>query len=178
MKELLEQILNDPNATIALCAVVISLISLMLSILTAFQNRRNNRLSVRPIAYVLPQDYENKIAVIIQNKGTGPLVSKSIKFVSQDGEERSSLLDFMPGLNQGYYWKTFSKASKIIIRPSEEKVLLEFEGDVNDPIFIEQRDSIRQALSNIQIQLNYKSIFNEYRTFKLKYKLKWFGRHS
>lgn len=175
MHDLLQKILDDPKTTIALCAVLISLISLTLSLYTSYQTRKNNRLGVRPIAYILPDDYEERVSVELQNKGTGPLITKKIKFVNGD-IEKDYLIDFMPALKEGYYWTTFSKASKIILRPSEEKTLLEFKGDKNDKDFVEQRDNIRSALSVIEVQIKYTSIFNEFRPFKLNYKLKWFGR--
>ena len=176
MNKILEEILEKPETTIALYAFGISLIALILSIITAFQNRRNNRLGVRPLAYILPPDYEDRIAVIIQNKGTGPLISKEIKFVGENKVKKNHLIDFMPNLSEGYYWSTFSKASKIILRPSEETILLEFKGDVSDPNFKKQRDEIRAALSEIEIKMKYTSIFNEFSPFKLNYKLTWFGR--
>ncbi|GAA4839580.1 hypothetical protein [Algivirga pacifica] len=178
MKEIFNKILEEPKAIIALCAVIISLISLVLSIVTAYQNRKNSRLGVRPLAYIYPPDYEDRIAVIIQNKGTGPLITKELKFTRDNNEKKSYLIDFMPDLEDGYYWETFSKASKIILRPSEEKTLLEFKGDINDPKFIKQRDEIREALSKVQLKMKYTSIFNEKKPFKLDYKLTWFGRNK
>ena len=176
MKELLQKILDDPKSTIALCALGVSFISLCLSIITSYQNRKNNRLGVRPLAYIFPPDYEDQIAVIIQNKGTGPLITKKIKFVDQNNIEKNYLIDFMPKLKEGYYWSNFSKASKIVLRPSEEKILLEFKGEITDHDFIEQRDNIREALSKIEIRMKYTSIFNEWKPFKLNYKLTWFER--
>lgn len=176
MDELLQKILDKPESTLALCALGVSVISLVLAVLTSFQNRKNNRLNVKPMAYVLPPDYEGRIAVIIQNKGTGPLISREIKFIGENNVEKKYLLDFMPKLKYGYSWSTFSKASKIILRPSEEKVLLEFKGDDSDPNFIENRDQIREALSKIEIKMKYTSVFNETCSFKLNYKLSWFGR--
>lgn len=178
MEELLQNILEKPESILALCALGISMISLILSILTSFQNRKNNRLNVKPIAYVLPPDYENRIAVIIQNKGTGPLISREIKFIGENNVEKNYLLDFMPALKYGHKWTTFSKTSKIILRPSEEKVLLEFRGDDSDPNFIENRDQIREALSKIEIKMKYTSVFDEICSFKLNYKLSWFGREK
>jgi len=176
MKEILQKILDKPESIIALCALIVSAISLALAIINSFHNRKNNRLSVRPIAYILPPDYEDYIAVIIQNKGTGPLISKEIKFVDESNTEKNYLIDFMPKLEDGYYWKTFSKTSKIILSPLEEKILLEFRGDISDENFIRQRDKIRDALSKIEIQIKYTSIFNEWCPFKLNYKLSWFSR--
>lgn len=176
MKDLFQKILDKPDSIIALCALIVSAISLILALVSSFHNRKNNRLSVRPLAYILPPDYEDYIAVIIQNKGTGPLISKKIKFIDESNIEKKYLIDFMPELEGGYYWKTYSKTSKIILSPLEEKILLEFRGDLSVASFIRQRDKIREALSKIEIQIKYTSIFNEWCPFILNYKLSWFGR--
>lgn len=174
--DLLERILKKPDSTIALVAVIISLISLILSIISAAQSRKNNRLSVRPICYILPSDYEDYIAVRIQNKGTGPLITTKVEFKKGKDTIKPYLIDFMPELKSGYHWSDFSKASKIVLRPSEEKTLLEFKGDPSNPDFIHQRDKIREELSKIQINITYTSIFDEWCPFNLKYNLTWFAR--
>lgn len=168
-----QKILEEPRTTIALCAVIISLISLILSVITVFQNRKNNKLGVRPLAHILPPDYEDRIAVIIQNKGTGPLIATGLKFVGENNQEKSYLIDFMPDLEDGYYWTTFSKASKIVLRPSEEKTLLEFKGNISDPKFIKQRDEIRKALCKVELKMEYTSIFNEKN--HLNWTINWLG---
>lgn len=176
MKEILLKFLEEPQPIIALCALIISIVSLFLAFRTSYQNRMHDRLSVRPLAYVLPKDYEHNIAVIIQNKGTGPLITKQMSFNDKKGEIKKYLIDFMPNLMEGYYWTTFSKVQKIVLRPSEEKILLEFSGEISDKNFVRQRDKIRKALSDIEINMTYTSIYNEKRPFKLNYKLSWYKR--
>jgi len=127
------------------------------------------------LAYVLPMDYEDHIAVIIQNKGTGPLISSKISF-HNGKQERDYLVDFMPALNEGFYWTTFSKTKRIVLRPGEDKALLEFKGDIQNQDYIKQRDIIRKELSKIEIKLNYTSVFNERNPFKLNFKLSWYSR--
>ncbi|MEH6537296.1 MAG: hypothetical protein V7719_12940 [Psychroserpens sp.] len=71
-------------------------------------------------------NYDKTVKVILQNKGTGPLILKDIKFNRANNNSNNSLIDFMPHLSDGYYLSTFTKASKVILRPSEEIILLEF----------------------------------------------------
>jgi hypothetical protein len=178
MKEILLKILEKPEYILALCALIISIISLGLAFYSSYQNRLHNRLGVRPYAYILPKDYEDNIAVIIQNKGTGPLITKTISFCKNGVDNKKYLIDFMPSLYDGYYWSTFSKAQKIILRPSEEKVLIEFSGKLTDNDFKKQRDLIRKALSEIEMNIEYTSIYNEKKPFKLNYKLDWYKREK
>lgn len=176
MLEMLNEIINNPSSVVALCAVIISVISVLISIMSSYQSRKFNRLSVRPLAYVLPPDYENRIAVILLNKGTGPLITKKVRFINKLGEEKNSLIDFMPELDDGFYWSTFSKASKIILSPNEETTLIEFTGDPSDIRYLNQRDKIRKSLSELKIKIEYTSIFKESKPFKLNYNLTWFSR--
>lgn len=67
MNETLEIILEKSRTIISFSVTLISMIALVLFVITAFQNRKNNRLGVRPLAYILPSDYEDRIVVIIQN---------------------------------------------------------------------------------------------------------------
>ena len=56
---------ENMEAIVSICALVVAYI-------TYTSSKKHNYLSVKPIAYILPQDYEDKICVILQNKGTGP----------------------------------------------------------------------------------------------------------
>ena len=175
MNELLLKILEKPESIIAIFALIISIVSLGLAFYSSYQNRLHNQLGVRPLAYILPKDYEDNISVIIQNKGTGPLITKNISF-NNGKETKDYLIDFMPNLYKGYYWSTFSKAQKIVLRPSEEKVLIEFSGKLSDRDYIKQRNEIRKALGDIEINIEYTSIYKERKPFKLDYKLNWYKR--
>ena len=176
MKELLLKILNDPRSVVALCAVIISIISLFLAIYSAFQTRKNNRLSKLPIGYILPYDGEEEIHVTLQNNGTGPLITTSINFLNSSGEAKKSLVEWMPELGSNYQWTTFSEAKKIVLKPSDTKILLKLNGDKADPEFAKIRDEIRLALKDITVDIKYKSVFNERKNKHLLFKLKWFSR--
>lgn len=58
----------------AACALFVSVLSLGFSIYFSVKSREHNRLSVRPMPYILQPDYQDRIAVIVQNNGTGALI--------------------------------------------------------------------------------------------------------
>lgn len=58
------------SAVLAAVAVVLSLISLYLSHAALRHQREHNRLTVRPLAYVVVGDYENQLFVKLRNNGT------------------------------------------------------------------------------------------------------------
>lgn len=157
--------------------LLISLLGLVIALITFFSSRKHNRLSVKPIAYILPQDYEDKICVILQNKGTGPLISTNIDFKNEKtNKSEKSLINHMPSLKNNYHWRNFSKAQKFILSPNESKILLELDGKLDDKDFIENRDLIRKELANIIVNIKYTSVYNEFWKQDLKYKLDWYAR--
>lgn len=157
--------------------IIVSMCALSIALLTYYQSRTHNYLSVKPIANILPLDYENKICVILQNKGVGPLITKSIKFVNtKSKEEKKFLIDFMPKLLGKNTWTNFSKASKYILIPNEDKVLLEYSTKELDDNFEKNKRNIREALKDIVIHIEYEGVYGN-KTEILEYQLKWYKRH-
>lgn len=156
--------------------IIISIFSLFISFLLFFQTKRHNYLSVKPIAYILPKDYEDYICVVLQNKGTGPLITKSIKFINKiTNEEKPFLIDFMPQLLGGHHWSNFSKATEYTLIPNEDKILIEY-NPTNDKIGKTNKENIRKALKSIEIIIEYQGIYGE-NTEIIKKSLNWYGRH-
>jgi hypothetical protein len=157
--------------------LIISILGVVIALITFYSSRKHNRLSVKPIAYILPQDYEDKICVILQNKGTGPLISTFINFKDvKINKNEKSLINHMPSLKNDCKWRNFSKAQKFVLSPNESKILLELDGNIGDKDFIENRDLIRKKLADIEVNIKYTSIYNEYFKQDLKYKLDWYAR--
>lgn len=170
MCELVDFLNKNMEAIVSICALVVAYI-------TYTSSKKHNYLSVKPIAYILPQDYEDKICVILQNKGTGPLITKSIKFLNDETkEEKKYLLDFMPNLNGSSRWSNFSKTEKYILTPNENKILLEYSFKESDDSYEENKYKIRNALKDIRIVITYSGVYNE-KNETLDFKLKWYGRH-
>ena len=175
MRELFHRIITDPDAVIALGTLAISVASIILTLVTIIQTRKHNHLSVKPLCHIHPPDYEDRIAVIIQNHGIGPLVTKSIKFYDESNETKTYLIDLMPRLPTGYYWTHFTKSDSFVVPANNEKILIELSGKHTDVDFIKLRDSVRKRLSSITVEYEFTDIYG--RSFpKEIYKLSWFGR--
>lgn len=111
MREIIESISKflgeNMEAIVAICALFVAWV-------TYRSSQKHNYLSVKPIGYILPKDYTNHICVVLQNKGTGPLITKSIKFRNEiTGEEKDYLIDFMPTLMDEEVWSNFSKSKNV-----------------------------------------------------------------
>lgn len=71
-------------AITSLCAVIISTLSFVLTVITGFLQIKHNKNSIRPISDIRVQDYEDLIAVRIENVGIGPLVVRKLRFKRED----------------------------------------------------------------------------------------------
>ena len=157
-------------AITSICAVIISMFSLVLTIITSFLQMKHNKNSIKPIADIRVQDYEDMIAVRIENVGTGPLVVKKLIFTrDNDNREYSSLIEMMPYIKEP--WATFfEKADGWKISVDGKIDLLEL-----SPSLEESKESVREALSTITVSLTYTDVYGT--VFKESRKLDFFGRH-
>jgi len=161
---------ENMEAIVAICALIVAYI-------TYNSSKKHNFLSVKPIAYILPKDYEDSVCIILQNKGTGPLITKSIKFINDETkEEKKYLIDFIPNLKNNAKWSNFSKSQKYILSPNEDKILLEYTLHEKSQSFEENKLIIRNALKDIRVVITYSGVYNE-KEETLDFKLKWYGRH-
>ncbi|MGV7108010.1 hypothetical protein ACUSJC_15860 [Flavobacterium sp. U410] len=170
MRKIIHFLAENMEAILSICALIVAYI-------TYSSSRKHNYLSVKPIAYILPKDYEDHVCVILQNKGTGPLITKSIKFINDETkEEKKYLIDFVPALKHGEKYSNFSKANKYILTPNEDKILLEYTFRKDSKSFEENKRIIRKVLKDIRIVITYTGVYNETKD-TLDFKLKWYGRH-
>ena len=150
----------ESNFIVAISAITIALASLIVTIWQGIVTRKHNILSVKPIPDILTSNFENKIAVTLENNGTGPLIIKTFRAIV--GEEiKSNLVDWMPDIPAGYYWSNWLRNFEgCAIKPFESKLLLEFKLDENDNRQAEIRDNIRNALTKMSIEFEYTDIYN------------------
>lgn len=159
---------NLTNIT-SVCAIVISIISIVFTTTFSILQVKHNKNRVRPIASILLNDYENLLSVYIENVGTGPLTIT--KLTCSDGfRKENSLIELLPTVNQN--WSTFCESIDgrtipvggqvvlVEIQPQDEKI----------------RSKIRAALSKIEVSVEYSDIYNS--KFIKRRKLSYFGRHS
>jgi len=150
----------DNNIIVSISAIIIALASLVATIWQGKITRKHNILSVKPIPDILTSDFEDKIAVTLENNGTGPLIIKTFKAIISD-KSKSNVIDWMPNLPDGYYWSNWLRDFEgCAIKPFESKVLLEFKLNNEDEKQREIRDDIRRALSKVSIKFEYTDIYN------------------
>jgi hypothetical protein len=187
MESLIEFLKADANAANALGAVAsaiaaffalfVSIISLIVSVRTLSVQRKHNALSVRPLAEVTVADYENSLRVKVRNNGSGPMIIKVIT-VGDGNSTKESLIDWMPQLPTGRPWTTFSHSLRNrSLLPAAEIVLLELTEVTGEVEFSLCRNSVREALSILTVNVEYSDIYNSSMDPQIK-PLTWFGRHT
>ena len=150
----------DCNFIISVCSIIIALAALITTIWQGLITRKHNRLSVKPIGDILANNFEDKIDVILENKGTGPLIIKSFRAIVNN-ESKSNLIDWMPNLPNGFNWSNWLKDFEgTALKPLESITLLEFKLDFREEKQRKIRDNIRKALCKICIEFEYKDIYN------------------
>lgn len=154
---------------ISFLALIVSIVSIFCSVKYSKLQIEHNINSVRPISSIIINDYEKKIAVIINNDGTGPLIIK--KFIAVNSNQKKySLIELMPHINQP--WTTFVETLEGRSISVGNKInLIEI-----NPLTIDVKSKVRDALSDITIYLEYEDIYGN--LFKDERKLDFFGRHK
>ena len=156
------------SAISAFAAVVTSIISIIITLIYSKKQNEHNRNSVRPIAAIKFADYENRIAVEIENVGTGPLLISRLRF-TQGSIEKDTLLGLMPRIDQ--YWSTYTEAVDGWALPINGVITLIEIGPDND----ETRKLIRESLSTITASLDYTDIYST--KFHTERSFEFFARH-
>ena len=157
-------------------AFLISCISLWISVATLRHQKKHDALSLRPLPEVTVADFETKLRIALRNNGAGPMIVT--RLVAGDGSEvRNPILAWMPDLPDEYSWANFAgSVDGRSISPENSIVLLELTGDAQDPKFAKIRDSVRAALQNLTVNVEYTDVYNNVLPPHRK-SLKWFGRH-
>ena len=174
---LLKDYPNQINAFAAICALIVSFLSILLTVWTARQQRKHNHLSIKPIAAISFGDYENSISVTIKNKGVGPLLVDCFR-VTKGKVEKDSLILWMPSLPAGLCWTNYVPSiDGTCIAQGGEIVALQLDGDMTDSTFTSARDQVRNALSQLTATVDYHDIYG-HKIKPTKRDLSWFGRHT
>jgi len=149
------------SAVLAAVAVILSLISLYLSHAALRHQREHNRLTVRPLAYVVVGDYENHLFVKLRNNGTGPMIITSIVVVGAK-EPSAPLISAMPQLHPKVSWTNFVEdCSGRSVPAGGDLSLVELSSESSSSAgqFALSRDLVRSALGKLEVQVEYTDIY-------------------
>jgi hypothetical protein len=161
-----------------LIATIIAISSLFLSIYTAYLQRKNNILSVRPLCYIKNNNYENDLAVKICNYGIGPLIIQKIVISLDNQEIGCSLIQYISQEMQDTLWTDYvENISGRTIPTGGEIILIRLacEDYYDKPPFTIQRERLRKLLQPLSIEVVYKDVYDKEYNFSRS--LDFFGGH-
>lgn len=166
------------STILALSALIVSIVSLGLSAYFTWLERDHNRRSLRPLPFILQPDFEDKVAVVIRNNGTGPLILKKAHATSSADRRSGHLIDLVPTPPKGMVFRNFNRIDQTrAVRPGDEVDLLDLRINVNDPVAARYRDELRRVLGNVTLELTYTDVYcTRFPVYSRT--LDWFLRHS
>ncbi|HEY1403298.1 MAG TPA: hypothetical protein VGB05_04165 [Pyrinomonadaceae bacterium] len=177
--ELVKLIKENPdqiNALAAVCALLISFLSILLTFIALSLQRQHNFKSVTPIASILIGDFEDNLHVTLKNTGIGPAIIEQFR-VFYEKEEKDNIISWMPISPMGINWANFTpNIDGRSITPNESLIVLQLIGNPSDEEFAAFRDDVRRALKGLTVSLLYKDIYDRRMPIEQR-DLKWFARN-
>ncbi|RYU62665.1 hypothetical protein ERW51_18750 [Aliivibrio finisterrensis] len=158
---------------IAICAVIVSVVSIVVAIKTLNAQRRHNKLSLKPIVHISKGDYEDKIFVRVKNYGLGPLIITECE-INKYGEKYNTLVDSIGDRASELMWDTFSSnLDGRVLAPQKEFTLLEasFDEDSDNQL----KKYIRRSLASTVIIIRYTCVYGDNYPEERE-RLSWFSR--
>lgn len=139
------------EGTIAIIALMTSIISTIISFYTFRLQRAQNVKSVRPIIHVGQWDYENRLFVTLKNVGYGIAIVKRMSMINSKGESKSCIYDWLPNklpddMNYKEYWTPYTE---FVVQAGEVIKLIELPIDTTKPGQLEVRERIRRILGQL-----------------------------
>jgi len=140
---------------------IIAIVAIAISIYSIYLQRKHSTLAHKPIPVIVKYNYSDHISVKIWNKGTGPLIIKSIKI-----GEFNNLVDILPDQTKNLKFVEYiNDFRERAITSNDCLNMLEFKirHDENDkPInaYDIAIKTIKNELHEKKIVLNYTDIFN------------------
>lgn len=151
---------NLVEIIVSILAVAVAGLSLWYTNKGLSDQRRHNRLTVKPIPFVACADYEDLIRVKVRNDGTGPMIVRDISARKPGCEpEFNDLVSYMPELPSGMAWSNFSSGYVRSIPVGSELILVELKLDHAQSAQAAFRDLCRASLSQLEISVEYTDVY-------------------
>ena len=146
---------------IAVCALFVSILAVVVSLLALKIQRTHNQKSLKPIIFIEPYDYENCIQIKIRNEGLGPAIVKNIRVKNNNLEEKSSIFSWLPSnlpenMNYKEYW---TRSKNFVLRPGSLDHMLEIPVNTDDPVQRAEREKARKILKDLTVYVEYGDVY-------------------
>ena len=136
-----------------------------------------------PILKLDQVDNENRLAVILANRGVGPAIISSVKVKkAENGKFGSSIYEFMPSLPDTNWVVYASNFSDEVIAQQHSITILDFVADSEKMKKLHTPEelagllkTIRLALGDLTVEIQYTDVY-ESKSWSLSKPLTWFHR--
>lgn len=161
-------------------SIYIAIFALALTIITLWQQRNHDRLSVKPLANFHLVNFPDGIKIVIKNDGLGPMIIKSIRTFKEGDPERNDLGWPPEPLHKLKYSKIslgpiFGGAlENVSLSNGKSLVIFEHNCDISDKTHVDLVKRTKDSLKDLTIELVYSSIYEKER-FNLTTDLKNFS---
>lgn len=167
------------ETVISVCALVVSLTAIILTLVQINIQREHNFKSIKPIGQINVADYEADVHVAISNAGIGPLIITNVKVFNAQ-RQSTNLLNILPDdLVNSMIWTDFVvELVGRAVNVGEDVYLIRamFDDDENlTQELMDFRTRLRACLGQITIELTYTDVY-EKNTYTTSRQLTWFAR--
>lgn len=160
-KETANSIATIASASIALAAVILSIVSIWIARSTLKSQQAHNKLSVRPLAYIMIGDYDGRIFVKIRNHGTGPMIINSVTVIGA-ADPNKPLIQSMPLLGPKTAWTNFVEdcsGRSVPVGGEIDLVDFTFQEGFCESEYQRASSQIRKILGDLEICVNFTDIY-------------------
>jgi len=163
-----------------LIALVGIIVTFYLGIISDKRNESNLKIEQqkhRPILHIAYWDSEDYLKVSIHNKGNGPLIINTCKFINvENNVVEYRIYDCIPDLEKYSYQNYTGIISNVVLKADEEFELFLYEVKDEDNYTILNKTKIRKSLSKYKIVIKYEDVYENVMPLAER-NLAWFGRH-
>ncbi len=172
----LDQILADPNFN-AILALIISITSIGIGFFGLWLQRKHNRLSVKPIGMITIYDKLGEFGVAILNKGTGPLIIKSIETTNDQGIKKKYPIEWVPREYRHQFAFRIDLENVAIINGQKPLNLIKVKFNPQNIEEVMLSGTFREILANLTIRIKYTDIYGKIQPELIR-NLNWFRNPS
>ncbi len=155
---------------------IVATLAIITSVFAIYTQRSHNKLTFKPIPIIQKYNYNNRIKILLWNKGTGPLFIKSFIIRDKDGniikvahgetnENAHGFMDLVPVETRKLLFVEFiNNPTNRVIAPTESLNMIEFKIRNDDSGHtVEDYDKalkkIKTSLDRVVVHIKYSNIY-------------------
>ena len=156
---------EKPDTVIAFCALLVSIFSFVLTIITLGIQRNHDKLSVKPLAFFNCNNKSGCISITINNGGLGPMIIKSIEtFNTNNPQQRLEWPEITKAMGIGNYNISSITVGKINHTPlinGKSITIFEHKFDVTKSEHVAEAEKIKNVFKNFTIRVKYSNFYDD-----------------